>query len=118
MRNFPILFMHLFGPTPETTLPDGRRLICRKILVQVKTIGANLVNDESHLVLVMRNRCASVDLRCQVSRSNFGLPHGHVAHLRPVEVCAIANCINPLAAGDTHGGIDVDITFVVGDTEI
>src|SRR6476646_3299499 len=102
MRNFPILVMYLFGPTPETTLPDGRRPLCRKIFVQVKTFGANLIDDESHLVLVMSNWCASFDLRHKISRRNFSLPHGHVTHLGPVEVCAITNCVYPLTAVNTH----------------
>src|SRR6185369_9441260 len=101
--------MYSFGPTPETTLPDSCRLICREIFVQVKAVGANLINDEFQLVRVMRNGFASVDLRRKVSRCNFGLAHGHVTHLRPVEVCAVANCVYPFVTGNAHCWIDVDV---------
>src|SRR6185369_2743912 len=118
MRHFPILFMNVFGPTPETTLPDCGRLVCRKIFAQVKTVSAKLIDHESQLVLITCNRCASLDFRRQVCSSNFGLPHGHVAHLWPVEVCTVADGVNPLLAGDTHCRIDVDVTFFVSDPEV
>src|SRR5215217_2598499 len=118
MRMFPILLLNLFGPTPETSLPDCCRCVCRKIFVQVKTLGPELIDDESHFVLITRNRCASFDFRRQVCGGNFGLPHSHVAHLRPFEVCAVANRVNPLLAGYTHPRIDVEVTLFVSDPEV
>src|SRR6185369_10145164 len=118
MQNLPVLFMCLFGPTPEITLPDSRRLICREIFVQVKAVGSDLINDEFHLMLVMSNRCASVDLRRKVSRSNFGLSHGHVAHLRAIEVCAIANCVYPLTTVNAHRRSHVDVTLFICDPDV
>src|SRR5689334_17108541 len=96
MQNFRILFMCSFGPTPDTTLPDSRRFVCRKILVQVKAIGSKFIDHKSDLVPVMSSGCAAFDLRRKVSRCNFGLLHSHVAHLWPVEVGAVANCVYPL----------------------
>src|SRR5215217_2124896 len=118
MRNFPIFLMHSFGPTPETTLSDGDRLICREIFVQVKTVVPNLINHKSHLVLIMRNRSAFVDFGRKVCRCNVSLPHGHVAHLRSIELCAVADGVDPLQTSNTHGRVDVYVAFFVCDTEI
>src|SRR5215216_1434518 len=103
MRTFPILLLNLFGPTPETSLPDRCRRVGRKIFMQVKTLGPELIDDESHFVLITCNRCASFDFGGKVCSGNFGLTHSHMTHLRPVEVCAVADRVNPLLAGNTHG---------------
>src|SRR6185295_6129947 len=118
MQNCPILFLNPLGPTPEMTLPDSRRSVRRKILAQVKTIASDLIDDESHLVPVLRNNCASFNLRRKICRCNLSLPHGHVAHLGPVEVCAITDGVYPVLAGSTHGQIHVDVTFFVCDPEV
>src|SRR5215207_10037692 len=107
MRNFPILFLYPFGPTPETTLPDGSQFICRKIFVHVKAVGPNLINDESHFVLVTGNRCASIDFRRKICRRNLALSYSHVAHLWPVEAYAVTNCVYPLQTANTHCRINV-----------
>src|SRR5215203_5460308 len=102
MRKFPVLFVYPFGPTPETTLPDGCRFIYRKILVQVKAVSADLIDHEFHLMLVTQNRFASIDFSRKVCGGNLSLPHRHVAHLRSAEVHAVADCIYLLVAGNTH----------------
>src|SRR5689334_14088533 len=90
VREFPILLLRLLGPIPEAALPDARRLLRPEILVEVERVGTGAFDHKPQLVLVMCNGLVTEDLRRKVRRRNFRLTHGHVAHLRPLEVDAVA----------------------------
>src|SRR4051794_3109218 len=118
MRELPMLFLCPFGPTPKPTLSDSCRFVRPNVFVQIDAVASCLINHQLQLMRIMRNWFVSIDFCRKVSGGNLGLTHSHVAHLRPVEVHAVANGVYPVVAGNTHGPIDVDVSFVVCDSKV
>src|SRR5438045_4735673 len=90
MRNFPILLLNTFCPTPKTTLPESCRFVFPKILVQIQALAFVFINHKPHFVLITRDRFVSVDLRREIRGCNLSLTHCHMAHLWPIEVHTVA----------------------------
>src|SRR6476661_6011286 len=118
MRNFPISFLHPFGPTPKTSLPDSCRFVCPEIFTQIKTVVFSPFHYKSHFVLILRGRLLAGDLCRDVCRRHLCLTHGHVAHLWSIEVHAVADPIKSFMAANAHGPIDVYVAVVVCDAHV
>src|SRR5688572_6436897 len=117
MRSFPIFPLHLFGPTPETTMSDGRCPVLREVLVDVNTVLA-LVEHVAHFMRVTRCSCLTFNLSGEVCRGDISLTDGHVAHLWSGEVHAVAGGVNSLVAHHAHARVNLDESFIVGDSQV
>jgi hypothetical protein len=56
---------------------------------------------------------AAFDLSREVHCRNFALANRHVAHLRTIEVDAVANRVHPIEAGDAHSPVYIYVIVVV-----
>src|SRR5688572_21409076 len=118
MGGFPVPLLNLFSPSPETTLLHTSRLVYPQIFMHVETISPAFIDNGAHFVDVVRDRSVAIDLSGQVCGSNLALLHGHVTHLGAAKVHAIANCVHAFRADYAHGPINVDVAFVVCNTEM
>src|ERR1044071_3128813 len=118
MRNFPILLLHAFRPTPKTSLSDSSRLVGPDVFVQVEAVASGLVNHKTHLVGVFGGGFLSGNLRGQVESRNFALAYCHMAHLRPAKTHAISRRVNSFVTSHAHHRIDVYIPIAVSDVHV
>src|SRR6185503_6553222 len=118
MRNFPVLLLDLFSPTPESALTDCSGIVSGDFFVDVEGVTSELVNHESHLVLVTRLRFPSLNLRCKICGRHFTLANSHVAHLWTNEVHTVTGGVDSVLTPDAHVQVDVDVSVIVCDCHV